>query len=68
MEETIGIVTEGTMTDEIKTVIEVERMTYLGTKKIIENSDQMMATQETLLETIVRRIGWKTKFSSGNVK
>ena len=54
--------------DRIKTVIEVERMTCVGTKKIVESLDQMMATQETLLEMIVRRIGWKTKFGSGNVK
>ena len=64
--ETIGIITVQTTTNEIKPVIEVERRIYLDTKKTIESLDPMMATQEPLLGTIVRRIGWKTKYSSGS--
>ena len=54
--------------NDINPVIEVERRIYLDTKKTIESLDPMMATQEPLRGTIVRRIGWKTKYSSGSIK
>ena len=67
MGETIGITTVQTTTNEINPVIEVERRIYLDTKKTIESLDPMMATQEPLRGMIIRRIGWKTKYSSGSI-